>query len=58
MKEYKVNLSVKDVSLMAKRTADSFESILNDTVSEGWTLHDWKFRGKDILFVIFGRDRS
>lgn len=59
MKEYKVKiLSVKDVSLRAKRTADSFESILNDTVSEGWTLHDWKFRGKDILFVIFERDRS
>ena len=59
MKEYKVKiLSTKDVTLRARRTADSFESILNDTASEGWTLHDWKFRGKDILFVIFERDIS
>ena len=35
MKEYKVKiLSVKDVSLRAKRTADNFESILNETASE------------------------
>jgi len=59
MKEYKVKiLSVKDVSLRAKRTADNFESILNETASEGWIFHKWKFRGKDFLFVIFERDRS